>query len=92
VSKSTSRSSRRAASTRATRGRSKSGSKRRVKRVVRIKPLRAQVAASLKGLRKAEPNDAVTQTIKRLEQCLEQLNLICGPRPGGCGPDMAFQI
>lgn len=88
MSKSTSRPARRAARKRTTPARSKG----RTKQVVRIKPLRAQVAASLKGLRRAEPNDAVTQTIERLEQCLEQLNLICRPRPAGCGPDMAFQI
>ena len=59
---------------------------------MKINPIRNQVEAKLKRLRTAEPDDAVTQTIERLEQCLEQLNLICRARPAGCGPDMAFQI
>ena len=45
------------------------------------------------GLRTAEPNDAVSLTIQRLQQTLDHLNMMCSTsRPAGCGPDMAIPI
>jgi hypothetical protein len=52
---------------------------RRGARTIELRPIRRNVEATLKRLRKVEKTTEVRKAIRRLKRCLGEIRAICGP-------------